>query len=560
MRTASLASLLALLTAGCVTPPSSDPEGTSTPTQTALQAGMVAAPGRPIAELYAVGEVRGFEFVQEGVTIGRSFGRYEGPVTRDGKTLHRFTTRSELLPPNGKPVRWASELLFDEHGRLIEGNERSIAAELRFSSREDPDALIIEARSGLPKVESEELAYSSDVAVMGYMATLHEELMLASRELKVGENEWRLISLSAGRADPWSAQVEVQGQTIVLSTSLGEEIWLEQGRIERIEVTEDKLVVQPIAHPQWPEWDVEGPKGLSYAPAKDASFEIRPVDLPGLQGEADLRGEVLIPKASVHGKGPYPAVVFLGGSVSADRYGFAGPPAVDLGYHEITDALANAGFVVIRYDEPGAGESEATTASWASQREDARRAFRTLLVQPEVDPDRVLAIGHAEGGWRALALANERPREVIGVALLATPGRSYRELFAAQPEVLKSLETGKGLPESLKPMAQWYGEILVEDPDALIFKARVPIWIAQGEKDFEVDPAKDLAALSASARKYKREFEVAKFPGLDHLFKVEPGESTHTSYLEPRPVDPEFLAKLVEWAKKAAAQKAKGKP
>ena len=39
------------------------------------------------------------------------------------------------------------------------------------------------------------------------------------------------------------------------------------------------------------------------------------------------------------------------------------------------------------------------------------------------------------------------------------------------------------------------------------------------------------------ARKYKRKFEVAKFPSLDHHFKQEPGTSTHTSYLQRRPVD-----------------------
>ena len=53
-----------------------------------------------------------------------------------------------------------------------------------------------------------------------------------------------------------------------------------------------------------------------------------------------MRGDILVPDPAVHGAGPYPGVVFLGGSVSADRYGFAGPPAVDLGYHAITDALA----------------------------------------------------------------------------------------------------------------------------------------------------------------------------------------------------------------------------
>lgn len=512
---------------------------------------------QPLDGLYEIGEIRGFEFTQVGQTIGRSFGRYEGPVERDGQTLHRFSTRVELIPPNGEPLRFASELLVDDKGDLVEGWERSMAAELRFSVVPDKAApgkqvLSIEADAGLPEIETAELGYAPGTAFMGYMSTMHEELMLARRDLVAGTNEWRLISLSAGRADPWSAEVEKRGKTIVLDTSLGEEIWLEDGRISRIEVPDDDLVVTTIAHARWPEWEVTGPSALNYEQPADASSSIRELELPGKADQPVLRGEILVPDPAVHGRGPHPGVVFLGGSVSADRYGFAGPPAVDLGYHEITDALADAGFVVIRYDERGTGESEDAPPSWLGQRVDARRAFRTLLVQDEVDPDRIIAIGHAEGGWRALSLANERPREIIGVALLATLGRSYSELFAKQPEILAALESGENLPDRLEPMAQWYGEILVEDPDALVFRARVPLWIAQGGKDFETDPVKDLAALTAAARKYKRDFEVARFEDLDHHFKYEAETSTHTSYLERRPVDPKFLAKLVEWAKQTA--------
>jgi pimeloyl-ACP methyl ester carboxylesterase len=168
-------------------------------------------------------------------------------------------------------------------------------------------------------------------------------------------------------------------------------------------------------------------------------------------------------------------------------------------------------------------------------------------------------VGHAEGGWRALSLAAERPREIIGVALLATLGRSYRELFAAQKDILAALETGKNLPKQLQPMAQWYGEILVEDPEALVFRALVPMWIAQGGKDFETDPVKDLAALSAAVRKYKRDATIERFPELDHHFKYEAGVSNQTSYLEPRPVDPAFLDALVGWSK-TLASKAGAKP
>jgi pimeloyl-ACP methyl ester carboxylesterase len=545
MRSALPAIAALLLTlGGCLQVP---PAGSSVEPEDGEEANMVE-PARALAGLYRVGEVRGFEYAQYGQTIGRSLGRYDGPVERDGRTLHRFSTRVELLVPGSSALRFASELLLDERGDLVEGWERSKGAELRFAVAADRAELLIEANDGLPKAQSATLRFPPGTAFMGYMATLHEELMLALRELNLGENEWRLISLSAGRADPWSAKVDKRGKAVVLDTSLGEEIWLEQGRIVRVEVPDDQLVITAMAESQWPAWEVEGPRKLEYEVPAGAWFSIREVELPGVGDEPLLYGDVLVPDPKRFGEGPHPGVVFLGGSVSADRYGFAGPPAVDLGYHEITDALANAGFVVIRYDERGAGKSHAGPPSWVAQRVDARRAFRTLLVQPEVDPDRILAVGHAEGGWRALSLAHERPDEIIGVALLATLGRSYRELFAAQPEILAALESGKGLPPKLQPMAQWFGEILVEDPEALVFRAHAPLWIAQGGKDFETDPVKDLSALTAAARKYKRVHDVEVFRDLDHHFKHEPGVSTHISYLERRPVDRMFLAKLIEWA------------
>lgn len=541
---------------GCLqVPPSGDPTQNPEGEGEALADSKVADPARAVGEIYTAGEIRAFRFSQLGEEIGRSFGRYEGTVEREGQTLHRFTTRVELLPPGGKPLRFESQLLVDERGDLVEGWERSVAAELRFWVDPAKQVLEIEADAGLPENERAQLTYEPGTAFMGYMSTIHEELMLAMRELAVGANEWRLVSLSAGRADMWSASVEREGKTVVVDTSLGEEIWLEDGRVTRIEVPDDKLVITTIVHAQWPSWEVEAPKGLSYQEPAGASFEIRPVELPGKPDEPALRGDILLPSAKLYGEGPYPGVVFLGGSVSADRYGFAGPPAVDLGYHEITDALAEAGFVVIRYDERGVGQSDKAPASWVGQRSDARRAFRTLLVQPEVDPDHILVVGHAEGGWRAMSLAAERPKEIVGVALLATLGRGYRELFAGQPDILKALETGKGLPEQLLPMADWYGEILVEDPEALVFRALVPMWIAQGGKDFETDPVKDLAALSAAVRKYKREAEIVRFPELDHHFKRELGNSSHTSYLEQRPVDGEFLSKLIGWCKQAVSAK-----
>lgn len=71
-----------------------------------------------------------------------------------------------------------------------------------------------------------------------------------------------------------------------------------------------------------------------------------------------------------------------------------------------------------------------------------------------------------------------------------------------------------------------------------------------GEKDFEVDPRRDAAALVEMARGQRLRPQIQRYPGLDHLFKPEAGISTPARYLDPegpRAVDPGFLADLTRW-------------
>lgn len=556
--------LVALLAAGCLKIPAGEATEAAGPEGQA-QRDMVAWPGKPAGQLYAPGEVRGYTLMQSGKTIGTSWGRYEGPV--DGEPgRHRFATRIELTPPrpDGKPaepLRSAGEVIVDDRGMLVRGFERSPAAELRFERK--ADALVFHADR-----ETDEITYRDGDAFMAFSAIFHEELMFGLRRLAEGELAWRLVSLSGSMPTEWTAKLSqpdpgTPGVALV-TTSLGEQIHLRDGRIERIEIAADDVQVLALTRaPAWPSWEVAGPPVLSYSPPPGAKFAIREVELPGRAGEPRLAGEVLVPE----GAGPRPAALFLSSTGQQDRHGFAGPPPVDLGSHAITDALADAGFVVLRYDDRGYGGSAAGPVSYLGQLEDARRALRTLLVQDEVDPDRVVLVGHGEGGWKALTLAAE-DRSIRAVALLAAPGRPYEQILRDQGEAalqavppqmraearksqdktMLALKTGQNVPPELAGQALWIREILQVSPDALVGDGQAPLWIAQGGKDFEVDPARDPAELVKLARRYKRRADLKLFHDLDHLFKREAGDSTPSRYLDPgRAVDPAFLGELSTW-------------
>jgi pimeloyl-ACP methyl ester carboxylesterase len=549
------------LVAGCIAPPpASNDAARPDDTRKAAQALLWSArsPGR----VYRKHEVRAFEFKQAGHRIGRSWGRYAGLVDGDAKH-HRFETRIELEIPGRPPVRSVGELVLDARGRLVRGYERSSAAELQFERQ----GKLLRITDGS---QVDEIGYdpdAHDVAVMAHSAILHEELMLALRTIRRGALKFRLLSLSGSPPTEWEADVEPMAGAIHLRTSLGEDIMFRDGRILEVRVSSADLQIEPIDE-TWPTWEVEGPTRLTYEKPPDAAFDVRAVELPGRTGEPALHGEVLVPK---HGERPFPAVLWISSTGREDRYGFAGPPAVDLGSHEITDALANAGFVVLRFDERGHGKSEAAEATFLGQVEDARRGLRTLIVQDEVDPDRVVIVGHGEGGLRALHVA-AGTQGIRGVALLAVPGRPYGEVFRQQAEaglrelppamqkqarqqqqlMLEAIVERGEVPPELEAQKKWILEMLEQKPDRLIAQVDAPLLIAQGGKDFEIDPRTDVAALVRAAKKHGKRHEVKRYADLDHLFKYEGGESMPSRYLEDRRVDKRFIADLVQWATKRA--------
>jgi alpha-beta hydrolase superfamily lysophospholipase len=549
--------------AACIEPPPALPPDAIAESGDGAGASQVAWDGMGPGDLYAPGEIRGFEMSQGGRLIGRSWGRYVGH-TPEG---HRFETRTELLLPGRPPARAEGMVLLDDRGALVRGHERSDAAELRFTRDGTLLRLTDGAREDAVLYEPER----HDTAFMAHSAIFHEELMLGLRRLAAGGMAWRVVSLSGGPPVEWEASLvrapRKTGERAIIRTSLGEEITLEGGRLLRSRVAASGLEVVAMSEVAWPAWTIAGPPRLRYEPPADGAFALRELELPGRAGEPALYGELVVPARVAM---PAPAVLWISGTGREDRHGFAGPPPVDLGGHEITDALARAGLVVLRFDERGQGRSEDGPLTFSGQLEDVRRAFRTLVVQPEVDPDRVLLVAHGEGGLRALSLAAQEGEAIAGVALLGSPGRPFADVLLDQgqaaladvpPELreqareqqqrmVAELRRGQ-VPPELADHGDWLRETLALDPARMVARVTGPVLVAQGGKDFEVDPVADARALhdAAAARGKGRPAELRRYEGLDHLFRPELGRSTPARYREPgRAVDPTFLADLTAWA------------
>ena len=144
-----------------------------------------------------------------------------------------------------------------------------------------------------------------------------------------------------------------------------------------------------------------------------ASF-IAPDDREVLEGSVVRYGSVAVPDGyrlrtivtepidsprAVAGR--HPALLFVQGIYcsSIDR-----PRNVDAVDTRIVHAMARAGFVTMRVDKPGLGDSEGPDCSsidFSTELAGFEAALRQLAAMPSVDPDRIYIFGHSMGGVMA---------------------------------------------------------------------------------------------------------------------------------------------------------------
>jgi uncharacterized protein len=119
----------------------------------------------------------------------------------------------------------------------------------------------------------------------------------------------------------------------------------------------------------------------------------------------DLRGFLHVPGSA----GKHPALVLC--------HGFGGS-CRGAGHPELAKALEGAGYVVLRFDFRGCGQSEGRRGSVIVDEEiaDLRHALDFLRQQPSVDKDRIGVIGASLGGSVAIEVAASDPRVRLCVA------------------------------------------------------------------------------------------------------------------------------------------------
>jgi len=316
------------------------------------------------------------------------------------------------------------------------------------------------------------------------------------------------------------------------------------------------------------------------------------VSFKNLKDNISLSGTLTLPAD----KSNFPIVILISGSGPQNRNAeiFGHQP-----FWVIADYLTRQGIGVLRYDDRGTAESEghfnlATSFDFA---EDVRAAVTYLKNRKDISIHKIGLMGHSEGGMIAPIVASD-PNTVDFLVLLAGPGLPGKELMLLQKATLEKaskvpapmIERGQVvmsgaydriiqtepsdlslkdsliayfrtsynnlIPEDqLHNLVQqisnpWMINFIKYDPSPILQKVQVPVLALNGEKDLQVPPKENLAAIESALKKGGNTSVIVKeFPNLNHLFQsCETGLVNEYGLLEET-FSEEVLVEISQWIK-----------
>jgi pimeloyl-ACP methyl ester carboxylesterase len=146
-------------------------------------------------------------------------------------------------------------------------------------------------------------------------------------------------------------------------------------------------------------------------------------------------------------------------------------------YRKIASDLAGRGFVVVRVDKSGCGDSEGDpdALDFDAELDGYRQVLALLKGRDDVDPARVFLFGHSMGGVFAPILAGETP--IRGVAVYGTLVKSWleyllenerRQLILADadwPEIDRKLKLSERFHHAVLVQGKAPADVVAADPE-----------------------------------------------------------------------------------------------
>jgi len=294
------------------------------------------------------------------------------------------------------------------------------------------------------------------------------------------------------------------------------------------------------------------------------------IDKPVSIGDGDqaLHGSLIVPE----GGGQRDAVLIWSGSGPTDRDGNSKLGLNNNSLKLLAHALGEAGYIALRTDKRGIGDSASAATNEADLRletyvDDAILWARFLQDVPNVR--KLFLLGHSEGGLIATLAAQKF--KTAGLVLLAAVGFPAAEVIRRQLAapgiaiptelldeifaIMKSLESGTLVPQvpselnaqyrpSVQPyLISWFKY----DPVTELAKVTVPTLVIQGANDLQVS-VDDATRLS----KARNDISVLKINKMNHVLKVAPTDraGNFATYTKPMlPLAPELVPVIVGFLK-----------
>ena len=284
-------------------------------------------------------------------------------------------------------------------------------------------------------------------------------------------------------------------------------------------------------------------------------------------GQVELNGVITKPRGLA---GRLPALLFLSPAGPQDRDGNALTAPVNIGTQTMMDGISKRGFLVLRLDDRGVGESQGDVARTALSIEvqDAEAAIAFLQKRPDVDPARIGIVGHGEGANVALMVAAKR-NDLKALVLLAPSDVPFSDLAVEQIKHRLKLE-GNTDPEAWRanPVAQVMDQARRQPNLQFTMLGGKPVYLQVYREWFNMKPLDDVKKVQAKilhvqggldlqvfpqhAEGFQRVLQGAAnytfklFPKLNHFFK--PSRGSLAEYSDPNlKVDPEFIKYVSDW-------------
>lgn len=299
------------------------------------------------------------------------------------------------------------------------------------------------------------------------------------------------------------------------------------------------------------------------------------------EDEYMLAGTITKPQ----GDGPFPAIVLVSGSGPQNRNSeiFNHKP-----FLIIADYFSRRGYMVLRYDDRGVGESKGYFAKVTTKdlAEDTDGAIKFLMERDDVDKNKLGILGHSEGGMIAPMVASENS-DVDFIILAAAPGEDVKNLMIFQ--LTRQFEKIDGISEEgMASINKFYTDLinlvikdvpndaLVDDmrqltsgfyyglsesdqklvapseerfyfqvapsmmspymryflrfqPEQYLTKVTIPTLALNGEKDVQVKCKENITAIKSAFKKsgQKKNLKVKTYKHMNHLFQTsETGEGS----------------------------------